>query len=50
MDKVQLINTIKKLLDVEDHLDFLEKLTGKELETLIACIRDGLDNPPMKHN
>ena len=42
----KLIDTIKRLLNVEDDLSFLEKLTEKELETLIAFIRDRLDNPP----
>lgn len=50
MDQVKLINTIKKLLNIEDDLIFLKKLTVKELETLIAYIRDRLDNPPKKHD
>jgi hypothetical protein len=48
MNQPELIKTIKKLLNVEDELSFLEKLSTKELETLIAYIRERLDNPTKK--
>jgi hypothetical protein len=48
MDQLKLISTIKKLLNIEDDVDFLKKLSAKELETLIAYIRDRLDNPPKR--
>ena len=48
MIKSELIDTIKRLLNVEDDLIFLKKLTEKELETLVAYIRDSLDNPPKR--
>ena len=48
MIKSELIDTIKRLLNVEDDPIFLKKLTEKELETLVAYIRDRLDNPPKR--
>jgi hypothetical protein len=45
MDKARLIRTLKKLLNVDDDLSFLDKLTAKELQSLIAHIRDRIDNP-----
>jgi hypothetical protein len=48
MNQPELIKTIKRLLRVEDELSFLEKLTTRELETLIAYIRERLDSPPPK--
>ena len=44
MEKTKLIEIIKKLLDVDADLSFLEKLKKSELETLVACIRDKIDN------
>ena len=46
MDTIKLIDTLKRLLNVDDDLSFLGKLDKKELETLIAYIREKLDNPP----
>ena len=44
MEKTKLIEIIKKLLDVDADLSFLEKLKKSELETLVACIRDKVDS------
>ena len=44
MEKNKLIEIIKKLLGNDTDLDFLEKLKKSELETLVACIRDRVDN------
>jgi len=44
MEKTKLIEIIKKLLDVDADLSFLEKLNKSEIETLVACIRDKVDN------
>jgi hypothetical protein len=44
MEKAKLIEIIKKLLDVDVDLSFLEKLKKSELETLVVCIRDKIDN------
>jgi hypothetical protein len=40
MTKEKLIETIKRILDTDVDLDFLSELNLKDLETLIACIRD----------
>ena len=50
MGEVEIIKTIKKLLNVEEDLTFLEKLTIEELETLTAYIRDRIENPPLRAN
>ncbi len=44
MDKKQLIAIIQRILKTEIDLSFLLQLTQQELETLVACIRDGLNN------
>ena len=44
MEKTKLIEIIKKLLYADTDLSFLEKLKNSELETLVACIRDRVDN------
>ena len=46
MTKEQLINMVRKLLDAGDDLDlsFLAQLKLKDLETLVACIRDAVGN------
>jgi hypothetical protein len=44
MEETKLIEIIKKLLDVDADLSFLEKLKQSELETLVACIRDKVGN------
>ena len=43
MTKEKLIETIKRILDTDVDLDFLSKLNQTELETLIACIRDRVE-------
>ena len=44
MEKTKLIEIIKKLVGAETDLGFLEKLEKSELETLVAYIRDKVDN------
>jgi hypothetical protein len=44
MEKTELIDIINKLLGVDSDLRFLLKLKKIELETLVACIRDRVDN------
>ena len=41
--KEKLIEIIKNLLSIDTDLDFLIQLKKKELETLVACIRDRVD-------
>ena len=48
MDKSKIIEKIRKLLDVEEDINFLTKLTIEELEKLIAYIRARIDNPPKR--
>ena len=43
MTKEELIRKIGKLLKTDLDFDFLEILKLEELETLIACIRDRVD-------
>lgn len=43
MNKEKLIEIIQGLLKVEFDLSFLLKLKQKELETLVACIRERVD-------
>jgi len=40
MSKEKLVAKIKELLKIDADLDFLLDLKKKEIETLIACIRD----------
>ncbi len=40
MTKEKLIEIIKGLLSADADLDFLMQLKKKEIETLVACIRD----------
>ena len=43
--KLTFITTIRNLLSVDDvNLDFLNKLAEDELKTLIAVIRDRIEN------
>ena len=44
MTKRELIKKIKKLLRTDIDLKFLSNLNKKEIETLVACIRDRLDD------
>ena len=43
MTKEKLIEIIKTLLKTDADLDFLSQLKEKELEKLVACIRDRID-------
>ncbi|MBL6968385.1 MAG: hypothetical protein ISR62_08195 [Desulfobacteraceae bacterium] len=40
MKKDELIKILRKVLGTDAPLDFLKKLEEKELETLVACVRD----------
>ena len=44
MNKEKLVNKIKELLKTDYDLNFLLGLKKEELETLVACIRDRVDN------
>ena len=44
MKKEFLIEMLKRVLKTDADLEFLLKLNVSELETLIACIRDGVEN------
>jgi hypothetical protein len=43
MTKEKLIEIIKKVLNSDADLSFLMQLKVKELETLVACIRERVD-------
>ena len=43
MAKQKLIEILKKLLATDTDLDFLLRLKEEELETLVACVRDRVD-------
>ncbi len=45
MTKGELVGKIREILKTENDLSFLLQLKKKEVETLIACIRDRVDNP-----
>jgi len=45
MTKEELLEIIKKLLKTNTDLNFLLKLDGEELRTLVVCIRDRVDQP-----
>ncbi len=45
MTKEQLIEILQRILKTEAELGFLMQLKKPELETLIACIRDRVDQP-----
>ena len=44
MTKEQLIEITKKLLETDSELDFLSKLSNFELETLVAAVRNRVEN------
>ena len=44
MTEEQLIKIIKKLLETDSDLDFLAKLSIFELETLVAAVRNRVEN------
>ena len=43
MTKQKLIETIKRILNTDADLDFLSQLDDKDIKTLIACIRDRVE-------
>ena len=43
MTKDKLVHKIKELLNTDNDLDFLLELKKEELERLVACIRDRVD-------
>ena len=45
MTKEELVRKISEILKTDNDLSFLLQLNEKEVETLIACIRDRVDNP-----
>ncbi|KKL67828.1 hypothetical protein LCGC14_2131090 [marine sediment metagenome] len=44
MTKVQLLDIIKKVLETDSDLDFLSRLSKSELETLVAAVRNRVEN------
>ena len=44
MTREQLIDIIKRLLETDADLDFLSKLSKSELETLVAAVRNKVEN------
>ncbi len=44
MTKEQLIEALVRILDTAVDLGFLFELKETELETLVACVRDRMDN------
>jgi len=49
-NKEQLIEIVKKVLRTHQDLGFLSRLSQEELEVLVGCIRDRLDNFPSSAN
>ncbi len=43
MTKEEFVDLLRKILNTETNLDFLCDLGQQELETLIACIRDRIE-------
>ena len=43
INKENLVEIIKGLLETDADLNFIMKLDGVELETLVACIRDRIE-------
>ena len=43
ISKEKLVKIIKVLLDTNSDLDFLLQLDGTDIETLVACIRNGVE-------
>ena len=44
MNKEQLIETLLRILNTDVDLSFLLQLKKSEIETLVACVRDGVEN------
>ncbi|MFO7738831.1 MAG: hypothetical protein R6V46_10180 [Desulfatiglandaceae bacterium] len=49
MKKKELIEILKKLLETDTDLDFLQDLTEEHLERLVACVRSRLDQKYGQH-
>ena len=45
MTKEKLVEKIRELLKTDMELLFLLDLKKEEIETLVACVRDRIDNP-----
>lgn len=45
MNKEKLIEILKGLLKADVDLNFLLQLKESEIETLVACVRERIDNP-----
>ena len=45
MTKKELMEILRKVLNTDDKLDFLLRLSEEELESLVACIRDRVGYP-----
>lgn len=45
MTKEKLVAILQELLKTDYELDFLEELKREDLEKLVACIRDRIDQP-----
>ncbi len=45
MTKEKLVDKLKELLKTDMDLQFLLELKKEQIETLVACIRDRVDNP-----
>ncbi len=43
MTEKDLVGTIARILKTQRNLDFLLKLAPKDLEILVACLRDWMD-------
>jgi hypothetical protein len=43
MDREKLVKIIQELLRTDNDLDFLKELKRGDLEKLVACIRDRID-------
>ena len=45
MTKGELVGKIREILKTDNDFSYLLQLKKKEVETLIACIRERVDNP-----
>jgi hypothetical protein len=50
MTKEELVDLVRKILNAKADLAFLSNLGQRELETLIACIRDRIEQEKGKAN
>ena len=48
MDREKLVKIIQELLRTDSDLAFLRELKGEDLEKLVACIRDRVDQQGSK--